>query len=627
MDNARTFAIGDFDTATRSFAVIASTRDAVPATYTDAEGNPAHRLESLESWDLTRFLKNPLILAVHDDKAISSIIGKASEVRETERGLEMRVTLLSLYEEPATEAIERKLRAGVLRGVSVGFTYGDERRELRDGEEISVFTANQLNEVSLVPIPADENALVDTEETRQAKAAEAKRGLGFIDPSAEQQRKAAASAAGKALHAARKPPEVTMDSADRYQHIEFKHFDSEGSLGRVERTQVGGIRVQARLTRTGVLKYLKPDGSISRQLRLPEEVFKADSIASLKGVPVTDAVHHRDLISAHTFRDAALGHTEDPRTAGRYVEATLVVNDAATAEQIERGELSDISCGYTCRHDDTPGVFDGETYDLIHRDIRYNHVAVLAPGKGRAGPEVRIQLDSNEAVFVCLDEENHMATPNDQTKTIIKLDGKDYEYGSTSHIEKLDSLHTAEVAKVRGELTSLKSLNEQLQGKFDAAEAEVKTAKAAVEDGKKAFKDQLKSAVSARVKLLRKALRFATEEDGEGEEEDEESVEKKMDALDALSDREVMVRCLNATEAFKETKFYGKSYDYVLGLFEHATKAIQTNGGGVDSVVRAHQRVTRLDANDPEVRRSQDRQREQEKNPPWKQPLQVTKQG
>jgi HK97 family phage prohead protease len=616
MDNARTYAIGDFDVATRSFVVVASTSNPVRASYHDEQGQPRERLEALESWDLTRFIKNPLILAVHDDQSIKSIIGKASEVKQTLRGLEMRITLASLFEEPATEDIEKKLRGGLLRGVSVGFSYGTERKEMRDGVEVSVFSNNELNEVSLVPIPADENALVDTEETRAAKAAEAKRGLGYIDPSDDEKKRAATSAAGKTLRGARTPK---LDSSD------VLHFDAYGKLGKVERTQVGGIRVKARLTRTGVLSYRKPDGSYSRQLRLPDEVFSADSLASLKGVPVTDAVHHRDLISAHNFRDAALGHVEEVWQDGPYIAATLVVNDAETAAAIERGALADISCGYQCKHEDTPGVFDGEPYDLIHRGIRYNHVALLAPGKGRAGPEVRIQLDSNEAM--CLDEENHMATPNEQTKTLIKLDGKDYEFGSQAHFDKLDALHTAEITKVRGELTSLKSQHDVLQGKFDAAEAEAKTAKAAVEEGKKSFKDQLKSAVSSRVKLLRKALRFATEEDGEGdEEEDDEKVEKKMDALDGLSDREIMVQCLNGTDAFKEVKFDGKSDDYVLGLFEHATKNLKP-AGGVDDVVRAHNLVTRLDSKDPDVKASLDRQRKQLENPPWKQPLQVTKQG
>jgi HK97 family phage prohead protease len=628
MNNARFYAIGDFDTVTRSFVVIASTRDAVPATYWDEDGNQRDRIESLESWDLTRFLKNPLILAVHDDKQIASIIGKASEIQVTDRGLEMRITLLPLYEEPATEAIERKIRGGSLRGVSVGFTYGTERKELRDGQEVSVFTDNALNEVSVVPIPADQDALVDTEETRAAKAAEAqraKRGLGYIDPSAEDQKRKARSEAGKLLRGARQPK---LDRSDTGRNV---HFDSYGKLGKVQRTQVGGIRVRARLTRVGVLKYLQRDGSVSRQLRVPEEVFDAESLASLKGVPVTDHAHHTALISAHNFRDAALGHVEDVWTEGPYVEATLVVNDAKTAEAIERGELSDISCGYTCKHDDSPGTFDGEPYDLIHRGIRYNHVALLAPGKGRAGPEVRIQLDSQDgaATYVCLDEDKYMAAPNEQTKTLIKLDGKDYEYGSTSHIEKLDSLHTAELGKARGELTALKSQHEVLKGKFDAAEAEMETAKKAMDEGKKSFKDQLKSAVSSRVKLLRKALRFATEEEGDDEEmegEDEEKVEKKMDALDGLSDREIMVKCLNATEAFREVKFDGKSDDYVLGLFEHATKSLSSaKSGSVDSVVHAHQRVTRLDAKDPEVQRSLKHQQEQAKNPPWKQPLQVSK--
>lgn len=617
-------AIGDFDVATRSFPVVASTRNPVKAPYVDEQGNNAQRLESLESWNLQRFTKLPIILAVHDQGNIKSIIGKASEIRETPRGLEMRITLASRYEEPATEEIERKLRGGLLRGVSVGFDYGTEtKRGTIDGLPYSSFADNALSEVSLVPVPADEDALADTPETRAAlEAATGQRGLGTIDPTDEAKRKAATSDAARTLAAARKATEQKLDAKDqdRVQHL---HFDRVGDLGKVERTQVGGIRVPARLTRTGVLHYPQPDGSVSRQLRLPEEVFDAESLATLNDAPVTDLVHHRALISPNTFRDAALGHTRDARVAGKYVEATLVVNDADAADAIERGDLSDISCGYTCKHDHTPGTYDGEPYDLIHREIRYNHVAVLPPGRGRAGREVSIQLDSNEAVW-CFDEsENTMGTPNEQTKTFIKLDGKDYEYGSAAHIDKLESLHTSEVTKVRGELTSLRSQHEQLQGKFDAAEAEVGTAKKALEDVKKDDGEKLKSRIKSRVRLLMRAMRLFGDDDGE--EDDEKKAEEKMDKFDGLSDRDIMIHCLKQTEAFKGATFDGKSDDYVTGIFEHALKTA-TPADNVDSVVNAHRRLIHSDANDPVIKQQRDRAREQEKDPPWKRPLQMSTQ-
>jgi uncharacterized protein len=55
--------------------------------------------------------------------------------------------------------------------------------------------------------------------------------------------------------------------------------------------------------------------------------------------------------------------------------------------------------GYEVREDHTPGTWNGQAYDLVQRDIRYNHVALLPPGSGRAGRECALRLDSTAAVL------------------------------------------------------------------------------------------------------------------------------------------------------------------------------------------------------------------------------------
>lgn len=623
----RTFAaVGDFDPATRSVPVVASTRNPVKAPYVDADGNSATRLESLESWDLKRFAANPIILAVHDQGSIAAIIGEAKEVRETPRGLEMRIYLASAHDAPAVVEVENKLRRKLLRGVSVGFSYGAEtQRGTIDGLPYVSFTGNELNEVSFVPVPADADALIDTPETREAR--EGQRGLGCIDPPEHEKRKADLSAASKLLASARKPkPQPKLDAADQTLH---QHFDRYGAgADKIERTQVGGVRVPARLTRTGVLVYRMPDGSVIRQLRLPEEVFDADSLASLRGAPVVAHRHHTPasgLVDASNWRERSLGHVEDVRNDERFVSGTLVVNDADTADAIERRELVDISSGYQCRHEHTSGVYDGEPYDLIHRDIRYNHVAVLPPGKGRAGREVSIQLDSNEAVW-CFDEsEQSMATPNTDPKdkiVMIKLDGHDYEYGSAAHIGKIETLHKGEVDTLRGSITALTAERDTLKGKFDAAEAEAKEAKKSAEDATKGDGEKLKSRIKSRVRLLMRAMRLF----GEDDEEDDDKTEEKMDQFDGLSDREIMVQCLQKTDAFKEAKFDAESDDYVRGLFEHALKGAKP-ADGVDSVVRGHRKLVHdaKDGDDATVKAELERQRKEAETPAWKRPLQMTK--
>lgn len=150
-----------FDPATRSFNVIASTRAPVRGfEQSEAGEEPTPRLESLDSWDLERFLANPVVLVNHDTADVGSIIGGASNIRETERGLEMTVTLVTARANPDADRVAELIATDVLRGVSVGFEYGERTDEVRDGQVVAVFRGNIVNEVSLVTVPADAGALV-----------------------------------------------------------------------------------------------------------------------------------------------------------------------------------------------------------------------------------------------------------------------------------------------------------------------------------------------------------------------------------------------------------------------------------------------------------------------------------
>jgi hypothetical protein len=56
----------------------------------------------------------------------------------------------------------------------------------------------------------------------------------------------------------------------------------------------------------------------------------------------------------------------------------------------------ELSIGYRCLYDLTPGVYNGQQYDAVQREIRGNHLALVE--EGRAGPEVAV-LDSFKFSF------------------------------------------------------------------------------------------------------------------------------------------------------------------------------------------------------------------------------------
>lgn len=56
-------------------------------------------------------------------------------------------------------------------------------------------------------------------------------------------------------------------------------------LGQTSFTPEGYLKDRPILTSTGIFEYTNPDGSVRRELRLPEDVFDPESLSSYKGKP------------------------------------------------------------------------------------------------------------------------------------------------------------------------------------------------------------------------------------------------------------------------------------------------------------------------------------------------------
>lgn len=165
-----------------------------------------------------------------------------------------------------------------------------------------------------------------------------------------------------------------------------------GALRKPEITPQGFLKADAQVARVGVLVYRNPDGSLRRELRLPEEVSRADSLAAFEGISITDG-HPTVLVSADNVRTLEAGTvTGVARMDGDWVVAPIVVKDKKLIAKIMRGETG-VSVGYTIREDWTPGVHPVYgAYDLIQRNIGPNHLAGAVPVP-RAGDGARIRMD------------------------------------------------------------------------------------------------------------------------------------------------------------------------------------------------------------------------------------------
>lgn len=155
------------------------------------------------------------------------------------------------------------------------------------------------------------------------------------------------------------------------------------------------------MTRTGVLTYRRADGTLIRELRHPDQVFAADSLATLRDASVT--IGHpgngQTWVGPDNASELEVGVVHDATPQGEFVSSRLSVRRADAIRRVDSKELIEVSCGYDCAIDPTPGVYNGQPYDQQQTAIRYNHVALLGAGKGRAGRDVRLRVDSADAVI------------------------------------------------------------------------------------------------------------------------------------------------------------------------------------------------------------------------------------
>ena len=144
----------------------------------------------------------------------------------------------------------------------------------------------------------------------------------------------------------------------------------------------------------GVLDYLHSDGSISKEAKLPEELFKDGTLNSLRGAPITNE-HPNGFVDGTNSGNLVKGSVlsvevkDDSR-----LEGSGSIFDASLIKEIEDGDKKEVSIGFSARVDETPGEFNGVKYDRAQRDIKINHLAVCP--EGRAGSEVAIHNDSKD---------------------------------------------------------------------------------------------------------------------------------------------------------------------------------------------------------------------------------------
>lgn len=346
-----------------------------------------------------------------------------------------------------------------------------------------------------------------------------------------------------------------------------RRFDRT-QLTKIEKTPQGFVRLPAFVTRVGVFKYKKPDGSIVRELRPPDEVFSPKSLETLKLIPVTND-HPTVLVNADNAKQLAVGWTgELVKKNDQFLETTLTIHDNSAIQDVEGGK-HELSCGYESELDETPGVFQGEPYDVIQRNIQYNHVALVA--KGRAGPQVRLKLDSDDAIL--FEDQDTKGGKMDK----LMIGGKEFEVSPEmkaaieAEMAKLQQMEMdmAEMKKDMGgkeekkaelevELDSAKKEKDALQAKYDEAMEQLKVRKDSADE------KTVHALVQKRIKLEKVAG----------------DVLGKETKFDADLDMDIMKKVIS--KKYPEFNFEGRSAEYVQARFDAIAEMVEGTEKTVD---------------------------------------------
>ena len=278
-----------------------------------------------------------------------------------------------------------------------------------------------------------------------------------------------------------------------------------------EKTAEGFLIARAPVTSIGVFSYRNPDGSERRELRLPEEVFDEESLASLKMKPLT-LLHPDEKVTPENVGKLSVGSVGSDVTSDSYrVYVSLTATKKEAVEAVENGSARSLSCGYDCDIEWTSGTWMGMKYDCIQRKIRYNHVALVPVP--RAGDGNAIRMDS-AGTPTLPDMNKHENNTNQEDKMDkIHLDGADYQAepqviaAYNKAVDRADGLEK-ELEKARNDA---KEQLDKLTAAKSTVEAERDTYKERLDAMENEMPGKIEKAIKDRLELVGKATAAGVE--------------------------------------------------------------------------------------------------------------------
>jgi hypothetical protein len=324
-------------------------------------------------------------------------------------------------------------------------------------------------------------------------------------------------------------------------------------------------------------------------------------MASLVMAPLTND-HPNVAVDPGNVKQLQIGVVGEQIKAedDQYIGAHVTVMDAAAIRDVESGVV-ELSCGYDCDEDETPGTYMGEDYDIVQRNIRYNHVALVP--RGRAGREVKLRLDSQDAIQLTEETAMEEIEINGQKFQVAPEVAAAFKAHMAAMVEdaKKDMAPVADLQKaqeekaaVEAEKADMAKVVDETQAKLDSATAEL------------AKRNDSADKVEAAAKELIRVRAVA-------------KTQTKLDAADI--DKKSVAELKNEVLKANSVDVTGKSQDYINARFDSIAERHVNDEAEAERQRKAFENRfnPRKDADIPDSVKKRDEMVERQKNK-WKTP-------
>lgn len=273
------------------------------------------------------------------------------------------------------------------------------------------------------------------------------------------------------------------------------------------------------IARAGVFKYLKPDGTVRHEAKLPEDILSDSTVASANNKPITDnhpenEAGQRILVdksNTNTLMKGLTASNAHVDEADGTVRVDLTITNHDLINKVDNGKRQ-LSIGFQTQVVPQSGVYKNTEYDSVQKDITINHVAVV--DVAREGPDISLDRsvvgDSAEMIGELDDFSKEKGQKpqmdfekvriGDQTIEVATDDADKlikFDSDNSAKQKKINDLD-AQIKKLTDERDALKSGSEQAdkdkseaQAKADSLEKELQGYRDKVEgDGLDKLVDQ-----------------------------------------------------------------------------------------------------------------------------------------